>query len=184
MRTRVPSVKSDLGPDGYLPFDPRRRNTRLLGPCGRPQRLCPESRSLSDDGFAAHKRHLNLCDTDPCDQSRSYDIGCAIGRAAVAVSQCEIRAGRSMATGARWASRRTHGAGRCAWVRVIGLTHVASAASAIRIAVLRDCCCRRRQCIACSAGSGRQCVSTISARHGIECGCVEYRDARTLRRTA
>ena len=151
MRSRLPSVKSDLGPDGYLPFDPRRRNTRLLGSCGRPQRrVCPESRSLSDDDwFGAHKRRADLF-TDPCDQSRSHDIDCAIGRAAVAVSQCENRAGRSMATGARWASRRTHGAGRCVWIRVIGLAHVAPAASSIRTAVLMDSCCWWRQCIACS----------------------------------
>ena len=130
------------------------------------RRLCAESRSLSDVGFAPHKRRAKPF-TDPCDRYRSYGIvSCAIGRAVVAVS----RAGRSIGDGRPVGfSPHTRGGapcmGPCDRSRPYGIG-----------CAIDTCRCRQdgaRKLMPLLLGVDhswlRRCVSTVSPRHGLEC---------------
>jgi len=69
----------------------------------------------------------------------------------------------------------------CGWVRVIGLVHVAWAASSIRAAIARARCpwcwggstAVAQVSVAGVLSSGRRCVSTVSPRRWVECGVLD-----------
>ena len=80
----------------------------------------------------------------------------------------------------------------CGWVRVIGLVHVAWAASSIRAAIARARCpwcwggstAVAQVSVAGVLSSGRRCVSTVFPRRWVDCGVLDTGTNARFRRTA